>query len=82
MNDAIADFTRVLDVDPNHVNAAYARAACYNSKGQFSKAIEDYNIALMKDQEKAEVWTRCRVLKQRLQEVAHHLLLINVKAQW
>ena len=54
MNDAIADFTRVLDVDPNHVNAAYARAACYNSKGQFSKAIEDYNIALMKDQEKAE----------------------------
>ena len=54
MNDAIADFTRVLDADPNHVNAAYARAACYNSKGQFSKAIEDYNIALMKDQEKAE----------------------------
>ena len=47
---AIADFTKVLDNDPDHVNAAFARAACFNTIGQFSKAIEDYNVALLKDQ--------------------------------
>jgi Tfp pilus assembly protein PilF len=41
---------QVLELAPDHVNAAYARAACYNSKGQFSRAIEDYNLALTKDQ--------------------------------
>jgi len=30
------------------------RAACYNSMGLFARAIEDYNFALMKDQEKKE----------------------------
>ena len=33
----------------NHVQAAYSRAACYNAQGQLVKAIEDYNLALMKD---------------------------------
>lgn len=28
----------------------HCRAACYNTIGQFSRAIEDYNIALLKDQ--------------------------------
>lgn len=50
MTDAIRDLSKVLELDPEHVNAAYARAACYNSKGQFSQAIEDYNLALTKDQ--------------------------------
>lgn len=29
---AIADFTVVLELDPNHVNAAFARGACQNRK--------------------------------------------------
>lgn len=32
---SIRDYTRVLDLDPNHVNAAYARAACHNMNGHF-----------------------------------------------
>ena len=71
---AIADYSRVLELDPDSFNAAYARAgmallllcaatthsrhsyaprptaACYNRKGQFAEAIEDYNLALSKDQ--------------------------------
>lgn len=47
---AIEDLTRVLSINPDHVNAAFARAACYNKIGQFVKAIEDYNFALMKDE--------------------------------
>ena len=50
LSQAIRDLSTVLEIDPSHVNAAYARAACYNSKGQFSQAIEDYNLALTKDE--------------------------------
>jgi tetratricopeptide (TPR) repeat protein len=39
----------VLDIDPNHINAAYARGACENKRGNFAKAIDDYNMALEKD---------------------------------
>ena len=46
---AIADFTTLLDLNPEMVNAAFARAACYNTLGMFNKAIEDYNFALLID---------------------------------
>lgn len=42
----------MLNLDPNHVNAVFARAACQNKKGDYSKAIEDYNRALELDCEK------------------------------
>lgn len=47
---ALNDLTYVIKKNPDHVNALFARAACYNTIGQFSAAIEDYNIALLKDQ--------------------------------
>lgn len=40
---------QVLRLDPYHVNAAYARAACHNSQGLWAVAIEDYNTALTLD---------------------------------
>ncbi|KAE9119142.1 hypothetical protein PF005_g8712 [Phytophthora fragariae] len=46
---AIRDFSRTLQINPDHVNAAYARASCYNSQGDFVRAIDDYNFALLKD---------------------------------
>lgn len=52
MEQSIIDFTEVLSIDPNHVNAAYARGACENKRGNFAKAIEDYNMALEKDLER------------------------------
>ena len=42
----------MLSIDPNHINAAYARGACENKRGNFAKAIDDYNMALDKDQER------------------------------
>jgi len=48
-DEAIEDFTSVLNIDPNHINAAYARGACENKRGNFAKAIEDYNMALAID---------------------------------
>lgn len=44
----------MLEVEPNHVKAAYARATCYNLRGDYQMAIEDYNLALQKDQEMSE----------------------------
>jgi hypothetical protein len=32
IDDAINDFSEVLRLDPNHVNAAFSRAACLNYK--------------------------------------------------
>ena len=40
--------------DPHHINAAYARGACENKRGNFAKprlSIEDYNMALAIDKE-------------------------------
>jgi tetratricopeptide (TPR) repeat protein len=41
-----------LEIDPDHINAAYARGACENKRGNFDAAIEDYHMALEKDKEK------------------------------
>jgi tetratricopeptide (TPR) repeat protein len=38
-----------LEIDPYHINAAYARGACENKQGNFAKAIDDYNMALAID---------------------------------
>ena len=51
--ESIENYTKVLKLDPYHVNAAYARAACYNRVGDFAKAIEDYDSALSKDKQKS-----------------------------
>ena len=39
IDDAIACFTRVLDMEPDFVKASYARGACFNIKGEYAKAI-------------------------------------------
>lgn len=52
LDQSVDDFTKVLEIDPDHVNAAYARGACENKRGNFLKAIEDYNLALEKDTER------------------------------
>jgi len=46
---AIRDFSTVLSLNPNHVNAAYSRAACQNMKGNYDEAIVDYELAFEKD---------------------------------
>ena len=33
-------------IDPWHVNAAFSRASCLNIKGDYLRAIDDYNLAL------------------------------------
>ena len=46
---AIADFARVLELDPSFYNAAYAKASCESIIGRYEDAIETYNLAFAKD---------------------------------
>ena len=53
IDSAIRDYSKVLTLDENHVNAAFARASCLNLQGDFTGAIEDYTKALEKDNAKS-----------------------------
>ena len=46
---AIEAFEEALKHNPNLHNAAYAKAACENKRGNFIRAIEDYSRALEAD---------------------------------
>lgn len=56
IENAISDFSEVLKLDSDHVNAAYAKAACLNKMGEYGKAIEGYRRALEIDV--GEGWRR------------------------
>ncbi len=43
---AVADFTLVLQLDPQNVNAVFNRGSSYDSMGQYDKAVADYSRAL------------------------------------
>jgi tetratricopeptide (TPR) repeat protein len=43
---AIADFTEALEINPKYVFAYKIRGLAYSEKGQYDKAISDYNKAI------------------------------------
>lgn len=49
LSESVNDYTQCLSLDPNHCNAAYALGACENKRGNFDKAIENYQLAFEKD---------------------------------
>ena len=48
-NEAIKDFTRVIEIDPDNANAYFNRGCCYDSIGELDLAISDYSVALELD---------------------------------
>ncbi len=46
----------MLELDPSHVNAAYARGAAENRRGNYLQAIEDYTMALQLDTKDTTVY--------------------------
>eukprot|EP01022_Parablepharisma_sp_SALTPOND_P004882 TRINITY_DN121195_c0_g1_i1.p3 TRINITY_DN121195_c0_g1~~TRINITY_DN121195_c0_g1_i1.p3 ORF type:complete len:358 (+),score=22.62 TRINITY_DN121195_c0_g1_i1:625-1698(+) len=52
---AIEEYSSALKRNPDHVNAAYARGSCQNKLGDYQKAIEDYKLALSKDEERFQM---------------------------
>ena len=74
---AIADYSRVLEMDPEHVRAEYQRGACQNMKGDFAGAIQDYVNALEKDQGKSKAAAAARSTQQQATPQTERLGLRN-----
>jgi len=47
--EAIADFTKVLELDSDNANAYYNRASTFDAQGAIQQAIADYSRALELD---------------------------------
>jgi tetratricopeptide (TPR) repeat protein len=45
----LRDFQQALEIDPNHINAAYSKASAENQLGNYAQAIKDYHFALQLD---------------------------------
>jgi len=46
LDQAIADFGRVLDLDPTHIDALFKRSAVHRLKGAFDEAAADFDRAI------------------------------------
>ena len=47
--EAVADFSRVIEIDPGNANAYFNRGCCFDSIGELDQAISDYSVALELD---------------------------------
>ena len=47
--EAISDFTKVLELDSGNANAYFTRASTFDSQGAVAQAIADYSMALELD---------------------------------
>ncbi len=56
-DEAIADFTKALEIDPNYAKAYGNRGITYAEKGQPDEAIADFNKALQINPKDAEAYT-------------------------
>ena len=43
---AVSDFTKVIEMDPNNADAYNDRASAYGNQGNFTQAIADYTRAI------------------------------------
>jgi tetratricopeptide (TPR) repeat protein len=47
--EAVADFSEVIRLDPDNVNAFFSRGSALDSLGHFERAVQDYTKALVLD---------------------------------
>jgi protein O-mannosyl-transferase len=53
---AIADYSRAIELDPRYVIASFNRGVAYGETGQWEKAAEDYTRILMRDPGYTKAW--------------------------
>ncbi len=49
LEEAVADFSEVLRMDPSNANALYSRGSARDNMGRFDQALSDYTAALVLD---------------------------------
>ncbi|MBN1694163.1 tetratricopeptide repeat protein [candidate division WOR-3 bacterium] len=65
---AIRDFDKAIQLNPEYVDAYYYRGNAYRSKGDYAKAIQDYDKAIELNPESAEVVNSDRKLAEELKK--------------
>ncbi len=63
---ALADFTKVIELDPKHVEAWYCRGSTYDRLGQLDRAIADYSRAIDLGPKNAGPWDSRAAAYERL----------------
>ena len=53
LEEAVADFSEVLRMDPSNANALYSRGSARDNLGHFHEALSDYTAALTLDSSEA-----------------------------
>jgi len=57
-NNAIKDFSRALEINPNYVDALINRGSAYAQLGRFNDALMDFNHALKFEKKDAELYNK------------------------
>lgn len=65
--DAIDQFTKALEIDPDYADAYVARGYAYESDKQYQKAADDYNRAIVFDDKDEEILFRAAVVNYVLE---------------
>lgn len=70
-----------MRLNPDHINAAYSRGSCESKAGNIQKSIDDYKLALSKDEGRFQIIfspIRCRSQLQKAPYNASLFLLDNI----
>jgi len=62
--DAIADYTRAIRIDPDYANAYGNRGVAYNELGNYKDAIDDYTKAIRIDPDYASAYKNRGISKE------------------
>jgi tetratricopeptide (TPR) repeat protein len=65
-DEAIADYSRALEIEPRNVPAYYSRGNAYGEKGLFEEAIADYNRLLVIDPQFPHAYVRKGLALEKL----------------
>jgi len=69
LQQAMSDCTRALKIDPDCVKARVRRGIVYHKRGQYKKAIEDFQISLDKEPDNKYCGDLLKKAKKKLNEV-------------
>ncbi|MGL6074149.1 MAG: tetratricopeptide repeat protein [Fimbriiglobus sp.] len=78
---AIRDYSRIAEMKPDDQHIHFARASCYEQIGDYSKAIQDCEIALQRTRDKATVYQLLATLHYKTGDYEQLILFQTLRLQ-
>ncbi len=69
LEEAMADFEQAVELDPQHVEARVGRAEGHQALEDYDAAIRDYEVALIEDETRWDVWVAQALVLAELQRI-------------